>query len=52
MIGGGAATFMFMSLRFYCKHYLGTKLALDDLVLTFSWVRLFPPMQKAIGPLT
>lgn len=36
-------TFLFMGLRFYCKHYLGTKLALDDLVLAFSWVSAVSP---------
>lgn len=39
MIASAIATLLFMSLRFYCKQYLGTKLALDDLVLAFSWVR-------------
>lgn len=40
MIVCTAVTLIFMALRFYCKHYLGTKLAIDDLVLAFSWVSL------------
>jgi len=32
------ASFLFMSLRFYCKQALSTKLGLDDAVLAFSWV--------------
>lgn len=40
MIVCTVVTLIFMSLRFYCKQYLGTKLAVDDFVLAFSWVRL------------
>lgn len=42
-------TFLFMSLRFYCKQYLGTKLALDDLVLAFSWVRISRLLAPTFG---
>lgn len=35
-----AACFLFMSLRFYCKHLMSTRLAWDDAVLVFSWVRI------------
>lgn len=35
-----AASFLFMSLRFYCKHLMSTRLAWDDLVLVFAWVRI------------
>lgn len=38
MIVCTVVTLIFMSLRFYCKQYLGTKLAMDDFVLAFSWV--------------
>lgn len=46
-------TFMFMGLRFYCKQYLGTKLALDDLILAFSWVSagvFFLPLLFSLFP--
>ncbi|KAK4159209.1 hypothetical protein QBC43DRAFT_327629 [Cladorrhinum sp. PSN259] len=32
------ASFLFMSLRFYCKQALSTKLGLDDAVLALSWI--------------
>ncbi|KAK4235979.1 hypothetical protein C8A03DRAFT_36166 [Achaetomium macrosporum] len=32
------ASFCFMSLRFYCKQALGTKVGIDDAVLAFSWL--------------
>lgn len=38
MIVCTVVTLIFMTLRFYCKQYLGTKLAVDDFVLAFSWV--------------
>ena len=33
-----AVSFIFMSLRFYCKHMLATSLGWDDGVLVLSWV--------------
>jgi hypothetical protein len=36
------ASFCFMSLRFYCKQALGTKVGIDDAVLALSWVCLLP----------
>jgi hypothetical protein len=32
---------LFMTLRFYCKQALSTKLGLDDVVLAFSWVSIW-----------
>jgi hypothetical protein len=32
-------SFIFMSLRFYCKQSMSTKVGLDDAILALSWVR-------------
>ncbi len=42
MIVCGVVSLVFMSLRFYCKQVLGTRLALDDYVLFLSWLSLVP----------
>ncbi|KAK1834418.1 hypothetical protein QBC39DRAFT_26557 [Podospora conica] len=33
-----AASFVFMSLRFFCKHLMSTRLASDDAVLVLAWL--------------
>lgn len=40
MIVCSALSLVFMSLRFFSKHLVNTKLGIDDAVLLFSWVRL------------
>jgi hypothetical protein len=38
MVVCAAVSLVFMSLRFYCKQALSTKLGVDDIVLAVSWV--------------
>ena len=42
MVVCAVVSLLFLSLRFYCKAALSTKLGLDDIVLGISWVSFLP----------